>query len=68
MLPAFTGRTYADMAIGDGGTASLEFFRVTFTAVPDAERRRVRESLERYCELDTLAMVWLTNKLRELAA
>lgn len=68
VLPAFTGKDYSALAIGEGGTASLEFVRVTFSDVTAEERARVRSHLEEYCQLDTLAMVWLTDKLRELAA
>ncbi|MEQ2007759.1 MAG: DUF2779 domain-containing protein [Limisphaerales bacterium] len=68
VLPAFTGKDYSELAIGEGGTASLEFVRVTFSEVSAEERARVRKHLEEYCQLDTLAMVWLADKLRELAA
>jgi hypothetical protein len=53
VLPALTGRTYDHLAIQEGGTASLEFLRVHFTDVPDAERQRVRRALEEYCGQDT---------------
>jgi hypothetical protein len=68
VLPAFTGKNYSQLAIGEGGTASLEFVRVTFTDVSAEERAKVRRHLEEYCQLDTLAMVWLADKLHELAA
>jgi hypothetical protein len=67
VLPAFTGKDYSQLAIGEGGTASLEFVRVTFTDVSAEERAKVRRHLEEYCQLDTLAMVWLADKLHELA-
>ncbi len=67
VLPAFTGKHYSGLAIGEGGTASLEFVRVTFSEVTAEERDRVRRHLEDYCELDTLAMVWLVARLQELA-
>lgn len=67
VLPAFTGRNYSELAIGEGGTASLEFIRVTFSEVTAEELARVRKNLEEYCQLDTLAMVWLGDKLHELA-
>ncbi len=66
-MPAFTGKDYSQLAIGEGGTASLEFVRVTFSEVSAEERARVRRQLEEYCQLDTLAMVWLVEKLHELA-
>lgn len=67
VLPAFTGKDYSALAIGEGGTASLEFVRVTFSDVSAEERARVRQHLEEYCQLDTLAMVWLNESLQKLA-
>ena len=67
VLPAFTGKDYSQLAIGEGGTACLEFVRVTFTEVSAVERSRVRRHLQEYCNLDTLAMVWLIEKLQTLA-
>jgi hypothetical protein len=37
-----TGRSYADLDIQEGGQASLEYLRVHFGNVPEAERRKVR--------------------------
>lgn len=67
VLPALTGAGYDGMEIGDGGTASSEFVRVTFGEAGEAERRRVRAALERYCALDTLAMVKIVDRLRSIA-
>lgn len=66
VLPAFTGKDYDGLAIGDGGTASMEFVRVTYSDVSPEERARVRMRLEEYCQLDTMAMVWLVDCLREI--
>jgi hypothetical protein len=63
VLPAMTGSSYDNMAIGDGGTASREFVRVTFNDVPDVERQRVRQNLEQYCALDTLGMFFVLKEL-----
>jgi hypothetical protein len=61
-----TGRSYADLEIQEGGRASLEYLRVYFGSVPGAERRKVREQLERYCGQDTREMVWIVDALRRL--
>ncbi|MBU6402578.1 MAG: DUF2779 domain-containing protein, partial [Verrucomicrobia bacterium] len=66
VLPALTGRGYADLAIQEGGTASLEFLRVTFGEVPAREQQRVRQELERYCGLDTEGMIWIVDRLRQV--
>jgi hypothetical protein len=45
VLPALTGLGYDQLAIQDGGMASLEFLRVTLMDVSDDERRHVRRDL-----------------------
>jgi hypothetical protein len=67
VLPVLTGRSYADLEIQEGNTASLEFLRVHFGDVPEAEREKVRGQLERYCGQDTEGMIWITDALRKLA-
>ncbi len=64
VLPALCGEGYDNMEIGDGGTASREFVRVTFQNVPAEERQRIRLHLERYCALDTRAMVTILGALQ----
>jgi hypothetical protein len=56
-----------DGEIADGATASSEYLRVTFGNVDEEERSRVRRALESYCELDTLAMVMLVQRLTEIS-
>lgn len=48
-----------EIGIADGGAAMIAFARMQFTEMSDLERKRVREALLRYCELDTLAMVMI---------
>ena len=67
VLPVLTGRSYADLEIQEGGQASLEYLRVYFGDVPEPERRKVREQLERYCGQDTEGMVWIVDALRKLS-
>ena len=66
VLPALTGQGYDNLAIQEGGAASREFLRVTYSQVSDAERRRVRRDLEEYCGLDTYGMVQIVNELARL--
>ena len=68
VLPALTGKGYEKLAIQEGGAASREFLRVTFGDVTAAERRRVRRDLEEYCGQDTLGMVQIVDKLKQLVA
>jgi len=67
VLPAMTTTSYEGMEIADGGTASLEYERVTFDKkVDEKEKQRVRNALEKYCQLDTQAMVDVLEKLKQL--
>jgi hypothetical protein len=66
VLPALTGKSYQGMEIADGSTASAEFMRVMFRACDDQERSRVRSALDKYCALDTMAMVDVVRKLQAL--
>ncbi len=68
VLPALTGKGYDALEIGDGGTASTEFARITFGDVSAAERKRVRAALEKYCALDTEGMTTIIRELGRLAS
>ena len=67
VLPALTNESYDGMEIGDGQTASLEFLRISTSEVDEAEARRVRLALERYCGLDTEAEAKIIDALIEAA-
>ncbi len=62
VLPVLTGKSYADMEIGDGGTASSEYFRITFTE-DNKDKDKVRKLLKEYCGLDTMGMVDIVEQL-----
>lgn len=64
VLPALTGKDYKNLEIQEGGAASREFLRVTFTDVSESERKRVRRALVMYCGQDTEGMVWILDALR----
>ena len=63
VLPALTGKGYADLGIQEGGTASNEFLRVTFGDVDEKEQSKVRQQLLDYCERDTEGMIWIVDNL-----
>lgn len=67
VLPALTGKSYEGLEIGEGGTASLEYLRVTFGDVDSKERQRVRRDLEEYCALDTEGMIFIVDELARLS-
>jgi hypothetical protein len=67
VLPALIpSMTYQGMEIGDGGMAMEGYFRMCAGGDP-AEMERVRQALLEYCRMDTLGMVRLYEKLREMA-
>jgi len=66
VLKLFSDLKYNDLDISKGDVASLEFKRVTYRDVSEEERFRVRENLEKYCELDTLAEVEIIKGLRKI--
>ncbi len=45
--------------ISEGGAAATAYAKMQFEEMSDIERSRITESLLRYCELDTLAMVMI---------
>lgn len=45
--------------LGDGGAAMTAYNYLQFSEVPADQRESIRDSLFRYCELDTMAMVIL---------
>lgn len=71
VLPALTGKKYDDMEIAQGGDASRRYLYITH-GKPNGEKesleeiKKVRDALEKYCELDTWAEVLILNKLKEV--
>ena len=69
VLPALVpDLAYEGLEIADGSTASLELVRLIFEgdSIAPEERQRVRNALLRYCALDTMAVVKLLERMREL--
>jgi len=67
VLPALTGQSYDDMDIGKGDQASLAYLDMMSGKMTAEEKSRTRTALEQYCALDTEGMIWIVNKLKELA-
>jgi len=68
VLPALTGKSYEDLEIAEGGTASSEYLRVTFgTDIDPEDKQRVYRQLEEYCKLDTQAMIDVLGELRRIS-
>ncbi|TLN16098.1 DUF2779 domain-containing protein [bacterium] len=58
--------SYLDLPIHKGDQASMAWWAITFGNLEVAQRDILRVDLERYCALDTLAMVEIYRKLRVL--
>lgn len=66
VLQLFSELKHSDLEIKKGDIASLEFSRVTYGNVSDEERKKVREALEKYCELDTFAEFEIIKGLKKI--
>ena len=66
VLPALSDLSYSKMDIKNGALASYEYERVTYGDVDDEDRKIIREALEKYCELDTLAEVKIVEGLSKI--
>ena len=63
VLPALVpNMDYQDLAIQEGGMASLEYLRMVDPKTSTAEKEEIRKNLLAYCGQDTLAMI----KIREV--
>lgn len=45
--------------VADGGAALTAYNYLQFSEIPEQQREKIRDSLLRYCELDTMAMVMI---------
>ena len=61
---------YVGLGLAEGATASLELERLMFRddTMPLAERQHLRDAPLRYCAVDTMSMVRLLERLRELSS
>jgi len=67
VLPIFSkDLKYDDLVISNGLDASIEYYKSHYEDTSKEEKDKVREALEKYCELDTLAEVILVEGLREI--
>jgi hypothetical protein len=66
VLPVLTGKGYSDLAIGDGGTASVAYLAAMYGGVSAEEKQKTLKDLEEYCGLDTLGMWDIIRAMGEL--
>lgn len=65
VLPSLTGSGYEGFNIANGEDASYTYLRVTYGDASEAERRQVRQDLEKYCGRDTEGMIRIIEILAE---
>jgi hypothetical protein len=56
--------TYEGMEINKGDQASMAWWNITFGNLEHREKDNLLKNIEKYCELDTLAMVEIYNRTR----
>ena len=56
-----------ELEIAEGGAAAMAFGRLQFDDLTDQDRKRIKNALLRYCELDTLAMVMIVEAWKDSA-
>jgi len=66
VLPALTDLSYSGMEISNGGDASNSYEMIATSEFSSEEVERIRNALEKYCELDTWAEVKILEELRKL--
>lgn len=52
--------------LADGGAALTAYNYLQFSHLPDKQRESIRDSLLRYCELDTMAMVMILEGWKDM--
>lgn len=57
---------YKNLEVQDGTTAMSEWEKIATGKITGEQADELRKHLLKYCELDTLAMVELYRKLKEL--
>ncbi|MEX0932890.1 MAG: DUF2779 domain-containing protein [Candidatus Pacearchaeota archaeon] len=67
VLPVMSDLSYKDLEhVKKGDQASFEWERVTYNEIDYKEKQKIRDALEKYCCLDTLAEVKILDKLYEV--
>lgn len=67
VLPALTGANYDSLPVRDGLTANMAFrFLGEHPDLSEDQRASIRTELSEYCAMDTMAMVLILRRLREV--
>ena len=57
---------FSERDLQNGGAAMIAYAKLQFTDMSKVERQQIEQSLLRYCELDTLAMVMIYEGWRAM--
>jgi len=64
VLPLFAPDfSYQELEIGEGATAMTSWFEMVYENTETSKKEIIKENLLKYCEMDTLAMVKIWEKL-----
>jgi hypothetical protein len=63
VLPALTGQGYEGLEITGGEDASAAYLEMNYGDISSKERNQIKANLEKYCGLDTEAMIRIVAKL-----
>ena len=67
VLPVMVPKlSYKELSINVGGQASMAWWNITFGDLDDQEKELLKQRLEEYCKLDTLAMVEIYRRFTEI--
>jgi len=67
VLPAFTNKSYKNLSIQDGLSASIKYEDFFNKRMTGSELEAYWEAVDKYCELDTMGMVDLLKSIRALS-
>ncbi|MEM2956143.1 MAG: DUF2779 domain-containing protein [Candidatus Pacearchaeota archaeon] len=67
IFPLLTGRSYQGLNISEGGIASARYYKAVHESIKESEKEKIFDDLEKYCSLDTEAMIFVLDKLNEIA-
>ena len=66
VLPILVGDNYLDLIVQDGHQASLEYLKLLFDNVNESGKKKMYDSLSRYCARDTSGMIDILYSLEKL--
>jgi len=66
VLPVMSDLSYNEMEINNGADASISYEKATYGNISEEDKKKIRDALEKYCELDTLAEIKIIERLMKI--